>query len=172
VKGVNVLEEIAKDPSSATYDVVELMNDKPFKATYSTHHTGLQFEPAQPGELYIQTQSGGGGYGDVLERDAELVMKDLREELISEWVARNVYRVAFDIETLLVDVEETRRLRDDERQARIRRGRPFAEFEKAWTQAVPPAGLPFYGCWERADEIYAGSPERKMKAETLQGVYL
>jgi N-methylhydantoinase B/oxoprolinase/acetone carboxylase alpha subunit len=172
VKGTNVLEEIAKDPRKATYDVVELMNEKPFDATYSTHHTGLQFEPSQPGELYIQTQSGGGGYGDVLEREPEHVMKDLREELISEWVARNVYRVAFDAETLLVDVEQTRRLRDEERQARRQRGRPFAEFEKAWTQAAPPAGLPYYGCWERQDEIYAGGPDRKMTADQLQGIYL
>jgi hypothetical protein len=167
-----VLEELAKDPSKATYDLVELMNEKPFAGTYTTHHTGLQFEPAQPGELYIQTQSGGGGYGDVLERDPELVMKDLREELISEWVARNVYRVAFDAETLLVDDAETRRLRDEERRARCRRGRPFAEFEKAWTKAAPPAGVPYYGSWERPDEIYAGGPEHKTSADAMQGVYL
>lgn len=38
------------------------------------------------------------GYGDVLDRDPNLVMEDLRMGKISEWAARNVYKVVFDPE--------------------------------------------------------------------------
>lgn len=172
VRDVNVLAELEQDPSKTSYEIVDIMNNKPYAGTYSSHHTGLQFEIAQVGELYMQAQSGGGGYGDVLERDPELVMKDLREELVSDWVVRNIYKVAYDPQTLVVHTEETNRLRNDERRSRIRRGRPFDEFEKEWTTEKPAAHLPYYGCWDKQDEIYAGSPDKMMKAEMLQGVYM
>ena len=44
---------------------------------------GLQFEFANRGELYMITQGSGGGYGDVLEREPELVAADYRDDLIS-----------------------------------------------------------------------------------------
>lgn len=172
VKGVNTLEEMRNNPKKALYDIVEIMNKKPFPGEYSTHHTGLQFELAQPGELYMQVQGAGGGYGDVLERDPELVMQDLQQGLISEWVARNIYRVAYDPETLVVNQEDTDRLRQEERQARLKRGKPFHEFVKEWTRPEPPENIPFYGCWDNPKEIYGGSPAVKMPADKLQGVYM
>jgi N-methylhydantoinase B/oxoprolinase/acetone carboxylase alpha subunit len=172
VKGTNVLAELAEDPSKATFDIVEIMNKRPFHGEYSTQHTGLQLEFAQTGELYMQSQGCGAGYGDVLERDPELVMNDLRDGLISEHVAREIYKVAYDGETLLVDAGATDALRNGERKARIARGKPFAEFEREWTTALPPANVPFYGCWDDKALVYAGNPERKMPASALQGVML
>lgn len=172
VKGVNTLEEMRKDPEKIHYDIVDIMNKKPFPGEYSTHHTGLQFELAQPGELYMQVQGAGGGYGDVLERDPQLVMKDLQQGLISEWVARNIYRVAYDPDTLVVNEEETERLRREEREARLKRGKPFNEFVKEWARPEPPEDLPFYGCWDNPGEIYGGSPAVKMPADKLRGVYM
>ncbi|OUM86097.1 MAG: acetone carboxylase subunit alpha [Bacillus thermozeamaize] len=172
VRGVNVLELLRNDPALTAYDIVEIMNEKPFPGQYSTHHTGLQLEIVQPGEMYMQAQGGGGGYGDVLERDPDLVMADLQQGRISHWVAQNIYKVAYDPETLVVDREETERLRSEERQARLRRGVPFHEFVAKWLRSEPPRELPYYGSWERDDVVYGGNPDVKMPTDSLQGIFM
>lgn len=173
VRGVNTLEAMRENPQLTGVDFVEVMNEQPFAgASYSTHHTGLEFEMAQPGELYMQTQGTGGGYGDVLERDPELVAKDRREGLISEWVAREIYRVACHPETFAVDRKETERLRAEERAGRLARGVPFDEFERSWTTALPPEHIPFYGCWDDPSTVYGGSREVTMRGDELMGVYM
>ncbi|HEY1597915.1 MAG TPA: hydantoinase B/oxoprolinase family protein [Thermoleophilaceae bacterium] len=45
------------------------------------------------GDLHLYLQTGGGGYGDPLRRDPELVLADVRRGLISAAVARDVYGV-------------------------------------------------------------------------------
>ena len=54
---------------------------------------------------------GGGGYGPAVERDPELVLHDVIEGKVSADRARDVYRVALDLENRRVDLEETLRLR-------------------------------------------------------------
>ncbi len=120
----------------------------------------------------MQTQGTGGGYGDVLERDPELVVKDLREGLISDWVARNIYRVACDSESLALDTQETERLRAAERAARLERGVPVPEFVEAWNRPEPPDDVPYYGCWDDVDVVYGGSREVQMLDGQLNGVYI
>jgi N-methylhydantoinase B len=45
------------------------------------------------GDLHLYLQTGGGGYGDPLRRDPELVLHDVRRGLVSEAVACAVYGV-------------------------------------------------------------------------------
>lgn len=173
VKNVNVFDIMKKNPQEFTFSIEEIMNNRPYKdATYSTHHMGLQFELAKDGELYMITQGSGGGYGDVLERDPALVIQDLEDELISEHVAKNIYHVAYNPETLKVDLEGTQQLRREEREKRIQRGVPFKEFMQNWEKSAPPAHLPFYGSWGDKSVIYAGNPENKMPADAIQSVYM
>src|SRR5262249_54930228 len=96
--------------------------------------------------------SGGGpGYGDPLERDPTAVLEDLKKKIISEWTARNIYRVAYDPERAKLDADATKRLRDEERKSRLARGKPFAEFQEEWTRKKPPEDiLQFYGRWPDA----------------------
>ena len=61
--------------------------------------------------------------------------------------ARETYFVAHDPATLAVDVAATEAARAAERQARLRRGRPYEEFVKLWATPEPPAHLPYYGSW-------------------------
>jgi N-methylhydantoinase B/oxoprolinase/acetone carboxylase alpha subunit len=89
-----------------------------------------------------------GGYGDVLERDPDLVMDDVRKGITSPWAATNVYRVAFDEETLEVNLEGTRRLREEERNRRRKQGKPYHEFMKEWLERKPSDHiLRSYGPW-------------------------
>ena len=54
---------------------------------------------------------GGGGYGPSIERDPQLVLRDVHEGKVSLERAREVYRVAIDPDTWTVNEAETERLR-------------------------------------------------------------
>ncbi len=173
VRDVDIFEILKSDPAKFRYSITEIMNHQPFKgARYSSHHMGLKYEPTSRGELYMMSQGSGGGYGDVLERDPALIMTDLEEGLVSDDVARRVYRVVYDPETLMVDESATDKARDKERRARLRRGKPYKQFVKSWTTATPPAGLPYYGCWGDPEVVYAGAPLATMDRDTMTGVML
>ena len=98
--------------------------------------------------MFLCDTGSGGGYGDVLERDPEAVMTDVREGMISADVASRVYKVVYDEETLRVDHAGTEALREEERQARIARGKSFDDFIGGWlTQKPKEHLLIYYGDW-------------------------
>jgi N-methylhydantoinase B len=68
----------------------------------------------QAGERVVLSLPGGGGYGDPLEREPDLVARDVRDGLVSVERAREVYNVALTCDrhgNYVVDEEETTRLR-------------------------------------------------------------
>jgi len=97
----------------------------------------LPTSPLASGDIITTQNSAGGGYGDVLEREPERVMEDLRQGIISEWVVQNVYKVAYDSENLIVDVGKTEKLRVSERASRKARGKKYKDFEKEWMKMRP-----------------------------------
>ena len=62
------------------------------------------------GDVVVALGSAGGGVGDALDRETELVRRDVYEGYVSAERARDVYGVA--IENNEVDLEKTRRLRE------------------------------------------------------------
>ncbi|MBI4608745.1 MAG: hydantoinase B/oxoprolinase family protein [Candidatus Rokubacteria bacterium] len=70
------------------------------------------------GDLVVMESSGGGGYGDPLERDPALVARDVAEELVSQTRAAAVYGLA--LSDGQVDEEDTRRRREQLGRARLR----------------------------------------------------
>ena len=54
-------------------------------------------------EIFCHIGAGGGGHGDPLERDAQLVRDDVREERVTRIYAETVYGVVFISGTLDVD---------------------------------------------------------------------
>lgn len=102
----------------------------------------------EEGDLYLAVALAGPGYGDVLERDPELVVQDLREGAISDRTAREVFKVVYRQGNLVVDREGTNLLRKEEREARIARGKPYDEWLTGWVQRRPPEHLlRWYGEW-------------------------
>lgn len=173
VKGVNVFDAMKDSRDMLRYTIEDIMNDRPFKgARYSTHHMGLQFEFAAPGELYMLTQGAGGGYGDVLERDPELVSKDYGDKLISMRTVQNIYHVVLDEQTGAVDVDATKKARDAERAMRKARAKPYHEFVKEWETAKPPSNVPFYGSWKDRTLIYRGSPGDTSPADAISPIMM
>jgi N-methylhydantoinase B len=81
------------------------------------------------GEVMRYVIAGGGGWGDALERDADLVLNDARNEIISVEAARLDYGVVIDAGTWAVDGAATDKLRDDMRTARGGAEAPFVSRE-------------------------------------------
>ncbi len=157
IKGLNIFEELQEGTKGYDADVIELLNKRPLKgATYETVSGALEFELAYEGELYVIHQGAAGAYGDCLEREPALIIRDLREGLISEWTARNIYFLAFDPATMLVDHEKTDELRRAERAARISRGKTWDRFVEDHVKPSPPVGLLYFGRWNEDTEIYGG----------------
>jgi len=66
----------------------------------------------QQGDHFIILTQGGGGYGSPLERDPQLVLEDVRQEKVTLESARNDYGVLIDPDSLALDADKTRALRE------------------------------------------------------------
>ena len=66
----------------------------------------------KPGDIVVMDTAGGGGYGDPLERDPELVLEDVLEGYVSVEGAKRDYGVVIDIEKEQIDWEATKALRE------------------------------------------------------------
>jgi len=148
VKGINIYDIIQKDPTQFDLSIERVMNEQPFEGgDYQSAHMGLQFDVAKEGELYMIAQGAGGGYGDVLERDPELVVTDLELDRISAQVATDIYGIVWEPETYVVHEQATAELRAQIRKDRIARGKPYHEFVADFVQEEPPKDLLYYGSW-------------------------
>ena len=88
----------------------------------SSRELGKVTVPLKRGDVLSLRVAGAGGWGDPLERDVEMVKTDVMNEKVSVGRARDVYGVVIDQETMEVDLEETRKLRETMRAARARLG--------------------------------------------------
>ena len=57
---------------------------------------------------------------------------------MTSWAAQNVYSVVYDEKTLRLDVEGTRAAREARRAERLRKAKPFDEFDAEWRKLRPP----------------------------------
>ncbi|SEN66979.1 N-methylhydantoinase B/oxoprolinase/acetone carboxylase, alpha subunit [Gemmobacter aquatilis] len=174
VKNVDVYDVLMNQPEKFRHSIEEIMNEQPFEeASYSTHHMGMGFEISKRGELFMISQGAGAGYGDLLERDPVSVIKDIEEGLMSPEVAARLYKVVFDPKTLAIDFDATEAARAAERQARIARSVPYAEFIKGWNQPKPPAHLQYFGCWgDDVGTLYMGSADVTRRGDQPRPNYM
>lgn len=88
--------------------------------------------------LYFRV-TGGGGYGDPLDRNPLLVLQDVLSSRVSQGVAKDVYGVVADFESNTVDSEATRQRRLAQREERL--GGKKLDAEKAMRGNIPPSPL-------------------------------
>ena len=125
------------------YEAVEKM-----RGDWVVKHQNSGLQMVAEGDIYIGLAPAGPGYGDVLERDPDMVMKDLREDTISHRTARKVFKVVYREDNLIVDYEATELARKEEREDRLARARPFDEWAPGWLERRPPDRLmSLYGEW-------------------------
>jgi N-methylhydantoinase B/oxoprolinase/acetone carboxylase alpha subunit len=173
IKGANVFETLRDRPHHFVFDIVDMMNNPQIEgAVYSTHAATMAFEPVNEGEVYALCQGSGGGYGDVLEREPEAVLKDIDEGLLSTATAFEIYRVR--LHGSAVDEAATEEARSEERRARIARGRPYADFVNDWVRSAPPETIAYHGSWDDPRRVFGGPPNarREMEADALQGMMM
>ena len=69
----------------------------------------------KPGDVVQVNMNAGGGYGEPLERDPELVLGDVLDGYVSIEGAIEDYGVIISADKVAVDVDATNRLRDERR---------------------------------------------------------
>ena len=154
VSGSNAKQLLAGGDQALPVTLDQLYEPQnPEKGIRELKHITLSPEPFQNGDTFYVPMGGGAGYGDVLEREPEAVMKDLQDGKTTHWAARNIYRVAYDDETLRLNTEETEALREEARAERKKRAKPYAEFEAEWLKLRPPDhALKYYGAYPNPSE--------------------
>src|SRR5437868_799492 len=83
------------------------------------------------GDLFRHEVAGGGGWGDPLERDPALVLRDVLNEFISERAAREDYGVVLAGKPLTIDAAATKALREQLRTQRKWREVPVYNWGEA-----------------------------------------
>jgi N-methylhydantoinase B/oxoprolinase/acetone carboxylase alpha subunit len=148
ITGTNVLGLLANTDPALELTQYDLARNEPVRGTYRYEASSQATEAFQPGDLFVYSIGGGGGYGDVLEREPVAVIEDLRANVISPEVARDVYRVVYDPASLEVDEQATAEARQQARAERRQRGKPFGEFVAEWqTRRPSDEKLKYYGHW-------------------------
>jgi acetone carboxylase, alpha subunit len=89
-----------------------------------------------PGSLFSVVSGDGGGYGDPLERDPALVMRDFRSGLTTRRAVKDVYGVVIDEANLELDPAATQELRSSKRRERLSRGMPAAAYKRQMRERV------------------------------------
>ena len=92
-----------------------------------------------PEEFYVGVSTGGGGYGNPLSRDADLVRRDVRDQLISHETAKNIFGVVVSADfnpKLDVEATATRRAELSRREVKlVEPTAPATDAEGAWVRA-------------------------------------
>ena len=154
VKKSNIKELMAKSDERIPENMDELYEESnPETGKKRLEHIAGSVQPSMNGDTIYVMIGGGAGYGDVLEREPELVMKDVRDGLCTHWAAKHLYKVSYNEKTLRLDPEETERLRDEARQERLNKATSYDEFEKDWLKLKPSEGIiEYYGTYPHPRE--------------------
>ncbi|HZV50423.1 MAG TPA: hydantoinase B/oxoprolinase family protein [Candidatus Dormibacteraeota bacterium] len=153
VRGADFVARLATSPVGMQFH--SLIDRDQVPGQWEVEFFGRSVRPYGEGDVMtFGFSSGGAGYGDPLEADPDSVAEDIREGKLTQETARRVYCVAYDQERQVALREETERLRQQEREARLRRGRPYAEFLAEWQRLRPPEEvLVNYGSWPDARPV-------------------
>jgi len=92
------------------------------------------------GDIFYGRLCGGGGYGDPLDRDPDLVLKDVLQGLVTNGPARDIYGVIIDFDKKQVDLNATLQQRLSMRKERIGGRDPKVDTSKR--HDIPSSGRP------------------------------
>lgn len=124
-----------------------LLAQKQIGGTYEVTSSSKDAQGFGEADLVVHSVGAGGGYGDVLERDPDLVLRDLAEALITHDVAEKIYGVILD-DVGGIDVAATDRKRGAIRAERLAKGQGFDAFVKTWAKKRPlDSIIEKYGNW-------------------------
>jgi acetophenone carboxylase len=147
IRDTNLMRQI-EDGRQLSLGQYELLTEQSVSGAYILTSSSKDAETFNEGDIVVSSVGAGGGYGDVLDRDPALVVRDLEDGLITTDVAERIYGVIVDPETHLVDAAATRRARQDIRSERLANAEPFDVFIAKWLKRKPKDEiLKYYGSW-------------------------
>jgi len=151
----DVIERLNKNEKDFNLDPFEILSNRTIHGDWQIEFFARSTRMFKQGDVItFGFATGGAGYGDPLDRDPGLVIQDLKDEIISDWSAENVYKVVYDKSTMKLNKEQTETARRTERSARMKRGKPYEEFEKEWLSTkIDESLLKFYGSWPDAKVV-------------------
>ena len=147
VKKGNYKQLLAESNKELPHRLDQVYSDtNPEQGEEHYDNISLVVKPAQDGDTLYAYSGGGAGYGDVLERDPQSIVRDLEDDLVTHWAAQNIYHLVYDEVSLRVDEAATERKRQAVREQRKQSGKPYEEFIAEWEQQRPPQQvLSYYG---------------------------
>ncbi len=147
IRNSDLFEQI-KEGKQININLFDLLSERSIGGEYLLSSSNVDTEDLNEGDIIVCNMGGGGGYGDVLDRDPNAVLKDLEDDVITPDVAEKIYRVVIDPVTGVVDQKKTEKMRARLRRERIRKGKSFATFIEEWKKLKPPKEiLEYYGHW-------------------------
>lgn len=154
IRKADLLKQMREGDTQLTLDNRDVLERTSIHGNWNFELVARTPKLYEEGDLLFGFSGGGPGYGDPLERDPDEVLEDLRKQIISDWTAEKIYRIAYDRERRKLDAEKTKQQRDEERRARLTRGKSFEEFQKEWSKKSPPKEiLQWYGSWPDAKPL-------------------
>ena len=147
IKNTDVVDKMARTDPDLDFSLHALASGKSVQGEMHFTESSVETQHFGCGDLFVYNIGAGGGYGDVLERDPELVLEDVLAEILSIDLALTLYCVV--IADDIVDAEATAFARKKRREERLASGLPFDEFMRGWLGRRPgdPGLLDFYGHW-------------------------
>src|SRR5260370_32302762 len=122
-------------------DITEVLRSRSIGGEWGNEFQGRAPRPYMENDVItVAFATGGAGYGDPLERDAEAVGDDIDKGLVSEWAAEHVYQVVWDPQRRRVDAAPPPPPPAGQAPARIARGRAHPGFEADGPPLKPPGG--------------------------------
>lgn len=147
IANTDLREKMARGDRDFPTGAVQLAVERAIGGKYTFEHENRTARVGTDGDVLVQMDSGGAGYGDVLKRDPELVVKDVRRDVISRWTAENLYQVRFARSGRL-DEAATVEARAGAKRERIRLGETWGAFHAEWNQLRPaPEAMKYFGSW-------------------------
>ena len=98
--------------------------------------------PHKAGDVFTHSYNGGGGYGDVLERDPLKTAWDVENGFLTREAAEGVFGIVLDENEdgfPVADLEATKRHRAEMRARRLARAKPVSEWIAAERERVKAA---------------------------------
>jgi len=152
IRGADIMERMKNGNKDLRLELFDILSRKTIGGEWQNEFFGRATTMFQQNDVItFGFATGGAGYGDPLDRDPDLVIQDIKDQIISDWSAQRVYKVVYDPQTLKLNREATDRARIEERKARLARGKPFDAFSAEWSkEKMEDSLLKFYGTWPDA----------------------
>jgi acetophenone carboxylase len=148
IRNTNMPELMAGSDERTELSQYGLVNERQVSGDYEIGASSQATDQFGPGDVFVYSIGGGGGYGDVLERSPESVADDVHSMILTSQTAHDVYGVVLDELGQTVDLEATQLRRAEIRAERRALGRTFTEFVAEWSAKRPSDDkLKFYGHW-------------------------